>query len=83
MRLMLDVLAYAFEKAFLSLKPYKASTELLYLEIAVIKINYDVHFGYIIDLTANWCDIKRNIYYQEKKLSKKKEPSYERHRMVL
>lgn len=65
MRLMLDVLAYDFERAFLSLKPYKASTELLYLEIAEIRIEYDVYFGYAIDVPANWCDIKRVVYYKE------------------
>ena len=65
MRLMLDVLAYNFEKAFLNLKLNKASTRLLQLEIAEIKIEYDVHFRYAIDIPSDWCEIKRSIYYKE------------------
>jgi hypothetical protein len=68
MRLMLDVLGYSFEKSFLNLKPYKASLKLLHLEIAAIKIEYDVYFGYAIVTPSEWCDIKRTVYYKEKSL---------------
>lgn len=64
MRLMLDVLAYAFEKALLSLKPYKASTHRLYLEIDSIKIHYSVHLYRQIDVPSDWGKIKRTIYYK-------------------
>lgn len=64
MRLMLDVLAYDFKKAFLSLKPYKASIHELYLEISFIKIHYSVHLYHQIDVPSDWGEIKRTIYYK-------------------
>ena len=64
MRLMLDVLAYNFEKAFLCLKPYKASIQELYVEIASIKIHYSVHLYRQIDVPSDWGEIKRTIHYK-------------------
>lgn len=67
-RLMMSVLKASFKEAFLSLKPYKASNQLLYLEIAAIKIEYVVSFYQQIDVPSDWGDIQRKIYYQDKLL---------------
>lgn len=67
-RLMINVLDYSFKEAFLKLKHYKASNQLLYLEIATIKIEYVVSFYQQIDVPSDWGDIKRKVYDQEKLL---------------
>jgi len=70
MRFMLDILKLTFKDAFLKLELCEIAPARFDIEIADIRIHYDVHFFKQIDVPADWAEIKRHIFYKGQELEK-------------
>lgn len=66
MQLMLNVLDYSFEEAFLQLQLSNQNDQLLSLAIAELRVEYLVDLQQMIYVPSAYADIERSIYYQNK-----------------
>jgi len=64
MQLMLNVLHYSFEEAYLKLKLDNQNDALLTLAIAEVQIDYKVDLQRIIYAPSSYADIERSIYFK-------------------
>lgn len=76
LRLMIDVLHLSFEEAFLKLKLGKTSLKTCTLEIADIKVCYEVDFHQMIDVPSDWVYIRRRVFFREQELTEYFEETY-------
>ncbi|MCP4441256.1 MAG: hypothetical protein GY810_20315 [Aureispira sp.] len=66
MQLMLNVLDYSFEEAFLKLQLHNQNDQLLSMSIAHVRIDYEVDMQRMIYVPSAYADIERTIYYKGK-----------------
>lgn len=66
MQLMLNVLNYSFEEAFLKLQLSNQKDKLLTLTIAELRIDYSVDLQRMIYVPSAYADMERSIYYKGK-----------------